>query len=142
MKLILACCNIKNIVIFKTYTEIKIIYDFIRFEIHLPAVVAVDGVPVFNVVVTIVLVVGVIPVIAVIKVHIELNYYLRNKFRINLYERKYELLLPLPSVRSEIGFVETLKSPRPAISTFSYPAPTVVISLSALIATSSIVACI
>ena len=81
MKLILACCNIKNIVIFKTYTEIKIplIYDFIRFEIHLPAVVAVDGVPVFNVVVTIVLVVGVIPVIAVIKVHIELNYYLRNK---------------------------------------------------------------
>ena len=84
IKLIHACCDIKNIVIFKTYTEIKIplIYDFIRFEIHLPAVVAVDGVPVFNVVVTIVLVVGVIPVIAVIKVHIELNYYLRNKFRI------------------------------------------------------------
>ena len=68
--------------ILHNYRMVFLIYDFIRFEIHLPAVVAVDGVSVFNVVVTIVLVVGVIPVIAVIKVHIELNYCLRNQFRI------------------------------------------------------------
>ena len=57
---------------------IPLIYEKIRFEIRLPAIVAVDGVPVFNAVVTIVLVVGVIPVISVIKVDIELTCCPRN----------------------------------------------------------------
>ena len=54
----------------------KIIYDIIQFEIQLPYVVAVDELPVLNVVVTIVLVVGVVAVISVVQLDIELTYYL------------------------------------------------------------------
>ena len=53
-----------------------LIYDIIQFEIQLPYVVAVDELPVLNVVVTIVLVVGVVAVISVIQLDIELTYYL------------------------------------------------------------------
>ena len=54
----------------------KIIYDIIQFEIQLPYVVAVDELPVLNVVVTIFLVVGVVAVTSVIQLDIELTYYL------------------------------------------------------------------
>ena len=55
---------------------IKLIYDIIQFEIQLPYVVAVDELPVLNVVVTIFLVVGVVAVTSVIQLDIELTYYL------------------------------------------------------------------
>ena len=55
---------------------IIIIYDIIQFEIQLPYVVAVDELPVLNVVVTIFLVVGVVAVTSVIQLDIELTYYL------------------------------------------------------------------
>ena len=55
---------------------IKLIYDIIQFEIQLPYVVAVDEMPVLNLVVTIVLVVGVVAVISAIQLDIELTYYL------------------------------------------------------------------
>ena len=53
-----------------------IINDFVKFVIQLPQVVAVDELPVFNVVVTIFLVVGVVAVISAIQLDIELTYYL------------------------------------------------------------------
>ena len=53
-----------------------LINDFVKFVIQLPDVVVVDELPVFNVVVTIVLVVGVVAVISAIQLDIELTYYL------------------------------------------------------------------
>ena len=51
--------------------EDDIIFNSMKFKIHLPDVVAVDGAVVFEVVVTVVLVVGVVEVISVIKLYIE-----------------------------------------------------------------------